>query len=93
MNVVGRREKYGNDVLVLEAVGLDHGLHQGDRASSHLVGVVLVDRGGAAEARTRRGGAGVNTGVATSPGPEDGDADGGNTDGGNEGESGMHRPR
>ncbi len=30
MNVVGRREKYGNDVLVLEAVGLDHRLHQGD---------------------------------------------------------------
>ena len=49
MDVVGGREKYGNDVLMVEAIGIDHGLHQGDGARCHLLGVVLVHGGGAAQ--------------------------------------------
>ena len=54
MDVVGRREEHANDVVVIDAVALDHLFKQRDRAGSNIVDGVGINGGGAAKRSDNR---------------------------------------
>jgi hypothetical protein len=49
MDVVGRSEENADDVVMLDAIALDHLFKQRNRARSNIVGGISINGGGAAK--------------------------------------------